>query len=246
MATGKSPAFYALAGAKGWQDYLNLLHVPYTLWHLSYVVLGAAIAPTVHLDRLLGTLLAFFLAVGISSHALDELKDRPLSTKIPTAVLVSLAAVSMAGAVALGVVAGILETPWMFAFVAFGGFIVVSYNLGLWHNRFHTDLWFAFSWGAFPVLTAYWVSASRFDVAVVLLAVGCFLLTLVQRTLSTPVRTIRRKALRVEGYIELANGEGLNLDSASIISVPERALVLLAAAIVALAAGLLVFRLQTQ
>ena len=78
----------------------------------------------------------------------------------------------------------------VFAFVAFGGFIVIFYNLGLWHNRFHTDLWFAFSWGAFPVLTSYWVNASRLDVAVVLLAVGCFLLTLAQRTLSIPVRTI--------------------------------------------------------
>ena len=246
MATGKRPAFYALPGTKGWQDYLNLLHVPYTLWHLSYVVLGAAISPTVHLNRLLGTLLAFFLAVGIASHALDELNDRPLNTKIPQVVLVSLAVVSLAGAVALGVVAGILETRWMFAFVAFGGFIVVFYNLGLWHNRFHTDLWFAFSWGAFPVLTSYWVNASRLDVAVVLLALGCFFLTLAQRTLSTPVRTIRRKALSVEGYIELASGERLNLDSERIISVPERALVLLGAAIVVLAAGLLTFRLQTQ
>jgi hypothetical protein len=246
MATGKSPAFYALPGTKGWQDYVNLLHMPYTLWHLSYVVLGAAISPTVHLDRLLGTLLAFFLAVGIASHALDELNDRPLGTKIPSVVLVSLAAVSLAGALALGVVAGILESPWMFAFVAFGGFIVVFYNLGLWHNRFHTDLWFAFSWGAFPVLTSYWVNASRLDVAAVLLAVGCFFLTLVQRTLSTPVRTVRRKALTVEGYIELANGERLKLDSERIISVPERALVLLGAAVVVLAAGLLTFRLESQ
>ncbi|PKB63761.1 MAG: hypothetical protein BZY80_05815 [SAR202 cluster bacterium Io17-Chloro-G2] len=246
MATGKSPAFYALPGAKGWQDYVNLLHMPYTLWHLSYVVLGAAISPTVHLDRLLGTLLAFFLAVGIASHALDELNDRPLGTKIPPVVLVSLAVVSLAGALALGVVAGILETPWIFAFVAFGGFIVVFYNLGLWHNRFHTDLWFAFSWGAFPVLTSYWVNASRLDVAALLLAAGCFFLTLVQRTLSTPVRTIRRKALNVEGYIELADGERLNLDSDRMIAVPERALVLLGAAIVVLAAGVLTFRLQTQ
>ena len=246
MATRKSPAFYALTGAKGWQDYLNLLHVPYTLWHLSYVVLGAAIAPTVHLDRLLGTLLAFFLAVGIASHSLDELNGRPLSTKIPSAVLVSLAAVSLAGAVALGAVAGILESRWMFAFVAFGAFIVVSYSLGLWHGRFHTGFWFAFSWGAFPVLTSYWVNASRLDPAVVLLAVGCFFLTLAQRTLSTPVRTIRRKAINVEGFIELANGERLNLDRERIISVPERALVLLGAAIVVLAAGFLTFRLQIQ
>ncbi len=246
MATGKRPAFYALPGAKGWQDYVNLLHVPYTLWHLGYVVLGAAVVPTVHLDRLLGTLLAFFLAVGIASHALDELNDRPLDTKIPKAVLVSLAVVSLAGAVALGILAGILESRWIFAFVAFGGFIVAFYNLGLWHNRFHTDLWFAFSWGAFPVLTSYWVHASRLDVAVVLLAVGCFFLTLVQRTLSTPVRTIRRKALRVEGHIELADGERITLDTERIIAAPERALVLLGAAIVVLAAGLLTFRLQSQ
>ncbi|MCH7737474.1 MAG: hypothetical protein IH872_08755 [Chloroflexi bacterium] len=244
MATGKRPAFYALPGTKGWQDYLNLLHVPYTLWHLGYVVLGAAIAPTVHVDRLLGTLLAFFLAVGIASHALDELHDRPLNTKIPRAVLVSLAAVSLAGALALGIAAGMLESRWIFAFVVFGGLIVAFYNLGLWNNRFHTDFWFAFSWGAFPVLTSYWVNASRLDFAVVLLAVGCFFLTLAQRTLSTPVRTIRRRALSVEGEIELDNGERLILDSESIISVPERALLLLGAAIVVLAASLLTFRLQ--
>ena len=246
MATRKRPAFYALTGTGGWQDYLNLLHVPYTLWHMGYVVLGAAIAPTVHVDRLLGTLLAFFLAVGIASHALDELNDRPLGTKIPPAVLVSLAIVSLAGAVALGVVAGFLESRWIFAFVAFGGFMVAFYNLGLWSNRFHTDLWFAFSWGAFPVLTSYWVHASRLDAAVVLVAVGCFFLTLAQRTLSTPVRTIRRKALNVEGHIDLANGERLELDREKIILVPERALLFLGAAIVVLAAGLLTFRLQTQ
>jgi hypothetical protein len=244
MTTGKKPAFYALSGTEWWHGYLDLLHVPYTLWHLSYVVLGAAIAPTVHVDRLLGTLLAFFLAVGIASHALDELKDRPLNTKIPPAVLVSLAVVSLAGAVALGIVAGFSESRWIFAFVGFGGLIVVFYNLGIWDNRFHTDLWFAFSWGAFPVLTSYWVNASRLDLAAVLLAVGCFFLTLTQRTLSTPVRNIRRRALRVEGEIELANGERLTLDSESIIAVPERALLLLGAAMVLLAAGLLAFRLQ--
>ena len=246
MAAKKRPAFYALPGAKWWQDYINLLHLPYTLWHMAYVVLGAAVAPTVNVDRLLGTLLAFFLAVGIASHALDELNDRPLGTKIPPFVLVSLAVVSLGGAAALGILAGILESQWIFAFVAFGAFIAVFYNLGLWQNRFHSDLWFAFSWGAFPVLTSYWVHASRLDVAVVIVAVSCFFLTLAQRTLSTPVRTIRRKAVSVEGYIDVVDGERIELDSERIIEVPERALALLGVAIVALAAGLLTYRLQTQ
>ncbi|MCH8926647.1 MAG: hypothetical protein IH924_11040, partial [Proteobacteria bacterium] len=90
------------------------------------------------------------------------------------------------------------------------------------------------------------VNASRLDVAVVIVAVGCFFLTLAQRTLSTPVRTVRRKAVSVEGHIDLMNGERLELDSDRIIEVPERALALLGVAIVVLAAGLLTYRLQNQ
>ena len=33
-------AFYALEPG-GWRDYVTLLHPPYTLWHLSYVAIGA-------------------------------------------------------------------------------------------------------------------------------------------------------------------------------------------------------------
>ena len=209
------------------------------------MVLGATIAPVIHVDRLLGTLLAFFLAVGIAAHSLDELNGRPMGTKIPSPVLILLAVVSLLGAIALGIVAGVLESPWLFAFVAFGGFIVVAYNLGLWHDRFHTDFWLAFSWGAFPVLTSYWVNALRFDFAVVVVALACFLVTLVQRTLSTPVRTVRRRAVRVEGFIELTNGERIILDNKSLIAASERALLLLAISFVVLSIGLLMFRLQT-
>ena len=243
MTTGKTPAFYALEGTTAWKDYVNLLHIPYTLWHLSYVVLGAAIAPTVHVDRMIGTLVAFFLAVGIASHSLDELNGRPLRTRIPRGVLKGMAAVSLAGAMGLGVLAGLSETLWIFPFVAFGGFIVVFYNLGIWHDRFHSDFWFAFSWGAFPVLTSYWINASRLDAPAVLLAFGCLIFTLTQRTLSTQVRTVRRKAVRVEGTMEMSDGSAVQLDIPALIAVPERALLLLSGAIVTFAASLLAFRL---
>jgi hypothetical protein len=236
------PAFYALPGTRVWHDYVNLLHLPYTLWNSSIVVIGTSMAPVIHVDRLLGTLLAFFLAVGVAAHALDELNGRPMGTRIPSRVLVGLAVVSLVGAMALGILAGVLESPWLFAFVAFGGFIVVAYNLGLWNDRFHNVYWLAFSWGAFPILTAYWVQAERLDFAVVLVAGACFLVTLVQRTLSTPVRLVRRRAVRVEGFIELADGERIVLDGSRLISASERALFLLAATFVVLAAGLLVGR----
>ena len=240
--TENTPAFYALAHGGAWKDYLNLFHLPYTGWHLSYVVLGAAIAPTIHLDRLLATLLAFFLAVGIGAHALDELNGRPLQTKIPRAVLASLAAVSLAGAVVLGVVGGLAGTVWTLPFVGFGGFIVVAYNLGLWNGRFHSDVWFALTWGAFPAITSYWVQAETLTAPACLLAVGCFAFSLAQRTLSTQVRNIRRRTVRLEGSMETSDGQVLGLDRSSIIAAPERALGLLSVTAVVLAAGLLAAR----
>jgi hypothetical protein len=44
-------AYYVL-GSGGWRDWWVLLHPPYTAWHLSYVVIGAAIAPVFDLGRL--------------------------------------------------------------------------------------------------------------------------------------------------------------------------------------------------
>src|SRR6202140_2489564 len=95
-----APAYYT-ARAGGWRrDLWAVLHPPYTAWHLSYVVIGASLAPKLDAVRLIATLLAFFLAVGISAHALDELKGRPLGTAIPRPVLMAAAALGLIGAVA--------------------------------------------------------------------------------------------------------------------------------------------------
>ncbi|MHB8593760.1 MAG: hypothetical protein ACYDB3_05415, partial [Acidimicrobiales bacterium] len=77
--TASRPAFYAAARG-GWRDWWTLLHPPYTAWHLSYVVIGSLIGPRVNWSTLGATVLAFFLAVGVAAHALDELQGRPLGT----------------------------------------------------------------------------------------------------------------------------------------------------------------------
>src|SRR5437899_894765 len=77
-------AFYALRSG-GWRDYVTLIHPPYTLWHLSYVAIGASIAPRMKWGLLGWTTLAFLLAMGVGAHALDELQGRPLRTRIPNA-----------------------------------------------------------------------------------------------------------------------------------------------------------------
>jgi hypothetical protein len=224
------PAFYALRQG-GWRDYVTLLHPPYTLWHLSYVAVGAALAPRMDWVLLGWTTLAFALAMGVGAHALDELKGRPLQTLVPERVLGALAAVSIGAACAIGCVIAAQRTLWLLVFVAAGGFIVVAYNLELFGGSFHGDLWFAAAWGAFPVLTAYFAAAHTIRGAAVAGAAYAFATSSVQRTLSTPVRTVRRKPANDVTDAERA-----------IAPTAERALQGLTVATVLIAAALLLAR----
>lgn len=236
-----APAFYAIRGG-GWRDWWTVLHPPYTVWHLSYVAIGAATAPVVRLDRLAATLIAFFLAVGIGAHALDELNGRPLRTLIPGPALHLAAAVSISGAVAIGIV-GVGRVGWaLLPLIAFGAFIVVAYNLEIFGGFFHSDFWFAFAWGAFPAFTGFWASDSTFRVSGILAAAACFALSVAQRALSTPVRALRRRTGRVQGVIERNDGTTEAIDRATLTRAPEQALRALSLAVPLIAAAMVAAR----
>ena len=242
MKTNLRPAYYALpAGA--WRDYVTLLHFPYTIWHLSYVVLGAAAAPVVQLERLGGLLLAFFLAVGLGAHALDEFKGRPLGTAISSGMLLAIAAVSLVGALFVGAVASLTIGLWVVPFVLVGGFIVPAYNLELFGGRFHSDMWFAFAWGAFPALVGYWANAERLDVEAFLVAAACLAISLAQRKLSNQARALRRHARMASGRIEFADGRAEAVTIPYLLAVPEVTLRLMGVSVVLLALAWLMARL---
>jgi hypothetical protein len=236
------PAFYALSPG-GWRDLVTLLHPPYTAWHLSYVALGAAAAPTLHADRLGAALGAFFLGVGVCAHALDELNGRPLGTAISDRALIVISAASLAGAIALGVVGVVTVGPSLIPFIAAGSFIVVAYNLELFGGRFHSDFWFAAAWGAFPAFTAYWVNAVSIHVAGILVTIACLSISVAQRRLSTPVRTLRRRTSALSGSQTLTDGEVIPLTRESLAGPLDGALRALAGGMVLLAAGAVIVRL---
>jgi hypothetical protein len=236
------PAFYALRSG-GWRDLVTLLHPPYTAWHLSYVVLGAAAAPTFHANRLVAALAAFFLAVGISAHALDELKGRPLGTGLRRRTLVGLAAVGLVGAVGIGVAGAFVVSPLLVPLVLAGALLVPAYNLEVGGGRFHSDLWFAIAWGGFPAFTGYFAQALTIRPAGVLVTVACCLLSAAQRRLSTPVRELRRRTTTVTGEQHLDDGTVVELTKARLAEPLEGALSAMWIAVVLLAAGLLAVKL---
>ncbi len=243
--TAARPAFYA-ARPGSWRDWWTILHPPYTAWHLSYVVIGATLAPTTDGFRLVVTVLAFFLAVGIAAHALDELHGRPLRTEIPGGVLAGVAAAALGGALALGV-AGVARTGMgLLAFIAIGPLLVLGYNLELFGGIAHTDVGFAAAWGGFPVLTGYFVQAGRLDLTAVCAGAAATMLSLAQRSLSEQARFVRRRAARVDGTIILHDGSTRPIDAATVLAPTERALRWMSAAVVALAVALLAARVEAD
>ena len=236
------PAFYALESG-GWRDYWTLLHPPYTLWHLSYVAIGAALAPRVRVGWLVETLLAFLLGMGVAAHALDELNGRPLRTRIPAGALKALAGLGLVGAIALGVHGAIEVSPWIWAFIGAGVFLVLAYNLELLGGVFHSDLWFALAWGAFPAITAYFAQAAEVRAEAVVAAVACAAVSAAQRALSTPVRRLRRIVRDVRGEIVLEGGDVEPIDADALRRAPETALRWMSLALPLLAGALLIVRL---
>jgi hypothetical protein len=243
----RRPAFYALSPG-GWRDVVTILHPPYTAWHLSYVALGAAAAPELHPVRLWAALGAFFLAVGIASHALDERHGHPLGTRLDDRTLAIAAGAALAGAVGIGIV-GLFVVSWtLLPFIVAGAFAVLAYSLELFDGRFHTDFWFAAAWGAFPALTGFWSNALGIHsageaVAGAGVTLACFGLSIAQRRLSTPARELRRRTVSVSGTQVLADGTEREITPERLAAPLDGALKALSASVVLLAVAAVAIRL---
>jgi hypothetical protein len=238
IVTDARPAFYATTGSRI-GDLITLLHLPYTMWHLSYVVIGAAIAVQVDAIRLFGTLLAFFFGLGIGAHALDELHDRPLATRLSATTLRMLGWGGLGAGAALSVAAAVVISPVALAWGAAGVLLAAAYALE-WSPWIHSTVGFGLAWGAFPVLVGYWAQTESLSLAAFGVAAAAVAFSMTQRTLSTPARHVRRKVAHATNTI----GDEI-WDRSQLLATWERPLRLLAVAHVLLATGLLLRHLST-
>jgi len=125
--------------------------------------------------------------------------------------------------------------------------LLVGYNLELFGGRLHSDAVFAWSWGGFPVAVGFvaqspeatWSSVSAAALAT-LAGVGS---SYVQRCLSTPARTLRRRTSEVTGAIRRLDGSVVDLDRSTLLDPLENALRALSWVVPAVAAAALVARL---
>jgi hypothetical protein len=223
-------------------DVVTILHLPYTAWHLSYVVIGAALAPQLDWIRFTGLLVAFFGGTGLAAHALDEWYGRPLRTEVGDAVLFIITMVGFVLALGAVLVGVWLFTPWVIAWAIVGCILAAGYSLEWFGGALHTDLGFAATWGAFPVIVGYWVQADSISVAAVGVALAALIFSLVQRSLSTSARYVRRSTRRAGATFDL-DEDVVRWDSDELLESWETPLRLMSAAMVILAVSLLLLRL---
>ena len=149
--------------------------------------------PCFHLDRMLWTLAAFALAMGVAAHALDELNGRPLAHRDPDRGRSSRSpssrspARSRSASTARSSGAGACSRSSPSARSSCRRTTSSSFG-----GRFHTDWWFAIAWGGFAALTGFFVEAQSIRLEGLLAAAYATALSLAQRRLSTPVRHARR------------------------------------------------------
>lgn len=233
--TGFRRAFYAPFGSRG-ADLVAVLHPPYTAWHLSYVVIGAALASSLDGLRLAGALIAFGLGTGVLAHALDEWHDRPLQTRLADTTLLGLAALAGVGVLAVTVVGIVVVSPWVAAWGVAGTAAAIGYAVErpAW---MHGTVSFALAWGAFPVLVGYWAQTETLSVDAGAAAAAAALFSATQRSLSLPARRVRRDT--IDAQLQLwtdANTE--RWSRRRVLATWERPLLLLAAAMVLLSTAL--------
>jgi hypothetical protein len=155
-----------------------------------------------------------------------------------------MAMVGLGIAAAIGIAGAFVSDPRLIGFVVIGVFLSVAYNLALFGGAFHSDLWFALAWGAFPTLTAHFAQTGTLN-AVGLLGAGYALaMALTQRQLSTPARRLRRNVNSAEGAIRLQNGSTVPIDHSLLLAPLERGLRRLVLTSLILAAALLAMRLS--
>jgi hypothetical protein len=184
-------------GSRRFRAAVGLLFLPYTAMVLSYTVIGSMLAATVHWARVGAILVIYFLALGIGAHALDALGSKgtkPWGAMFTLRQLWLLAAGSVGLAYALGVYYMVLYAPLLWLIAILEGFFLLAYNLEWFAGRFHTDGWFALSWGSLPVLAGYVLQTNEISLPALLIAAAMGLLSLVEIKASRPYKELKRAA----------------------------------------------------
>ncbi|MCI0558997.1 MAG: hypothetical protein MN733_10915, partial [Nitrososphaera sp.] len=188
---------------------VGLFFLPYTGMCISFTLVGALLAGNIIWDRVGSIALIYALALGVSAHAADTIgskKVKPWGNYFSKSQLLAMMIGALAIAYAIGLYYIVLFVPLLAIIAALEGFFLFAYNFEIWGGRFHTDFWFAVSWGFLPTLAGYIMLTNAIDVLP--LIVGCItgLVSYLEIKMSRPYKQLKRDGADQDRVRRLENG----------------------------------------
>ena len=189
--------FVPTFGPQKFRIMMGLLFLPYTAMVLAFCVIGSMLADPIHWDRVFSIVGIYFLGLGVAAHALDALGgkgDKPWGSVFTRPQLWGMALTALALAYLIAIYFMVLYVPWLSFVAILEGFFVFAYNLEWFHGRFHTDKWFAFSWGFLPVLAGYIMQTNRVSTEACVFGLSMALFSAVEIKASRPYKALRKRS----------------------------------------------------
>lgn len=203
LADRRSEWFVPKFGPLKFRLIVGLLFLPYTGMVLAFTIVGSMLAEEIYWDRVGAIVFGYFLCLGIAAHALDALgskQTKPWGKIFTRRQLWFMALLSLVVGYLIAVYYMILYAPLLWGVAIMEGFFVFAYNLEWFGGRFHTDSWFAFSWGFLPALAGYILQTNQISIEALIVAASMAFFSTIEIKTSRPYKELKRRSstLRAE------------------------------------------------
>jgi hypothetical protein len=175
--------------------FVGLLFLPYTGMCVSFAIIGSLLSHLIFWDRLAAIFVIYFLSVGVSAHAADNLgsrKTKPWGNYFTRSELIVMTITGISISYIIGIYYMVQSVPLLWPIAIAEGFFLVAYNFELFNGFFHNNMWFAISWGSLPLLAGYVIQTNSISELSVFAASIAYVISYLEIRISRIYKELRR------------------------------------------------------
>jgi hypothetical protein len=183
-------------GPLKFRAFIGMLFLPYTGMCISFTIIGSMLSESIAWDRVLSIFIIYFLALGVSAHAADNLgskKIKPWGNFFSTFELRLMVIGGLSVSYILGIYYIITFAPLLLIIAIIEGFFLFAYNFELFNGLFHNNFWFAVSWGGLPLLAGFVIQTNSISVLSLISSIMAFLVAYTEIRISRKYKELKRK-----------------------------------------------------
>ena len=190
-------------GPLKFRAFIGMLFLPYTGMCISFTIIGSMLSESIAWDRVLSIFIIYFLALGVSAHAADNLgskKIKPWGNYFSTFELRLMVIGGLSVSYILGIYYIITFAPLLLIIAIIEGFFLFAYNFELFNGLFHNNFWFAVSWGGLPLLAGFVIQTNSISVLSLISSIMAFLVAYTEIRISRKYKELKRNPQDVVDY----------------------------------------------